>query len=52
MSELLNEANRLEGEALNDFYVSYKMSFEDGYFQGIEVMRKLIKKHEKIMSAF
>lgn len=47
MSELLNEANRLEDEALNDFYMSYKMSFGDGYFQGIEVMRKLIEKHEK-----
>ncbi|MCF1614797.1 hypothetical protein LQF59_06940 [Tetragenococcus koreensis] len=47
MSKLLDEACRLESEALDALYNSYKMPFEDGYFQGVEDMRKLIEKHEK-----
>lgn len=47
MSKLLDEAHRLEEEALDALYNSYKMPYEDGYFQGVEDMRKLIEKHEK-----
>lgn len=47
MSKLLDEAHRLEAEALDALYSSYKMPFEDGYFQGVEDMRKLIEKYEE-----
>lgn len=47
MSKLLDEAHRLEAEALDALYSSYKMPFEGGYFQGVEDMRKLIEKHEE-----
>ncbi|MCF1632924.1 hypothetical protein [Tetragenococcus koreensis] len=47
MSKLLDEAHRLEEEALDALYNSYKMPFEDGYFQGVEDMRKLIEKYEE-----
>lgn len=48
MSELLKEAKKLEDKALDDFYASYKMPFENGYFQGVEDTRKLIEKHEEL----
>lgn len=47
MSKLLEEAHRLESEALDALCNSYKMPYEDGYFQGVEDMRKLIEKYEE-----